>query len=103
LRFRINFDKEGVGLHFGRIFYKLIWSPWPPNKTESTKLKHFLRASSSATRMSDRQLPPRDETFQCSGAINHASQEIVIAKQLMARVTRLGEVSPIGRLFTLGS
>jgi hypothetical protein len=24
----INFDKNWFGLHFGRFFYKLIWSPW---------------------------------------------------------------------------
>jgi hypothetical protein len=24
----INFDKTRVGLHFGQIFHKLIWSPW---------------------------------------------------------------------------
>jgi hypothetical protein len=23
----INFDQKWVGLHFGRFFYKLIWSP----------------------------------------------------------------------------
>jgi hypothetical protein len=25
----INLDKNRVGLHFGRIFHKLIWSPCP--------------------------------------------------------------------------
>jgi hypothetical protein len=25
---RFNFDKKWVGLHFGRIFHKLFWSPW---------------------------------------------------------------------------
>jgi hypothetical protein len=27
-----NFDKQGVGLHFGRIFHKLIWSPCLPRR-----------------------------------------------------------------------
>jgi hypothetical protein len=25
---RKNFDKKWIGLHFGRLFHKLIWSPW---------------------------------------------------------------------------
>jgi hypothetical protein len=28
LRLYINFGREWIGLHFGRIFHKLIWSPW---------------------------------------------------------------------------
>jgi hypothetical protein len=28
LQLYIIFDKNMVGLHFGRLFYKLIWSPW---------------------------------------------------------------------------
>jgi hypothetical protein len=28
LRLCINFDKKGAGLHFGRFFNKLVWSPW---------------------------------------------------------------------------
>jgi hypothetical protein len=27
LMVRMNFDKKGVGQHFGRFFYKLIWPP----------------------------------------------------------------------------
>jgi hypothetical protein len=27
--FVINFNKKWVGLHLGRFFHKLIWSPWP--------------------------------------------------------------------------
>jgi hypothetical protein len=27
LRVCINFDEKSIGLHFGRFFHKLIWSP----------------------------------------------------------------------------
>jgi hypothetical protein len=30
-KIHINFNKQWVGLHFGRIFQKLIWSPWLHN------------------------------------------------------------------------
>jgi hypothetical protein len=36
ISFSINFDKKSVGLHFGRFFHKLIWSPWTWIKCDKT-------------------------------------------------------------------
>jgi hypothetical protein len=40
----INFDKKSVGLHLGKFFHKLIWSPWALPTLNARKVCEYVQS-----------------------------------------------------------
>jgi hypothetical protein len=58
LRLGINFDKKIVGLHFGRIFHKLIWSHVPLPRYSPRRIILDSLWKERGTKMVNFQAPP---------------------------------------------